>query len=148
MATKIGIKTVLAMQPNTIIWDSTVRGFAARRQFSDAVTFSVFYRTKDGRQRFLKIGRFGVWTPEQARKEARRVLMAVDMGKDPGGELSALRKAPTVSELCDDYAKDMQDGRVHKKIGTVKTDLICITIYIRPKLGKLKVVSVSQDHIA
>jgi hypothetical protein len=29
-----------------------------------------------GQQRFLKIGRFGVFTPEQARQEARRVLIA------------------------------------------------------------------------
>jgi hypothetical protein len=92
MSAKIGIKTVLAMQPNTIIWDSTVRGFAARRQFSDAVTFSVFYRTQDGRQRFLKIGRFGVFTPEQARNEARRVLMAAALGKDPSGDRQALQR--------------------------------------------------------
>ena len=80
MAMKIGTKTVLKMQPKTVIWDDKVRGFNARRQFSEAVTFSVFYRTKDGRQRFLKIGRFGVFTPEQARNEARRVLMNVALG--------------------------------------------------------------------
>jgi hypothetical protein len=33
MASKIGIRHVLAMQPHTILWDSTVRGFNARKQF-------------------------------------------------------------------------------------------------------------------
>ena len=35
------------MQPNTILWDQEVRGFVARRQFCDVVTFSVVYRTKE-----------------------------------------------------------------------------------------------------
>ena len=37
------------MQPNTILWDQEVRGFVARRQFSDVITFSVVYRTKGRR---------------------------------------------------------------------------------------------------
>jgi integrase len=147
MATRIGVKTILAMQPNMIIWDDKVRGFNARRQFGDAVTFSVFYRTKDGRQRFLKIGRFGVWTPEQARKEASRVLMAVDIGKDPSGDLRALRNSLTMAQLCDEYSKEMQGGHVNKKISTIRRDLSRISIHIRPKLGQLKAVSVTQENV-
>src|SRR6476646_24407 len=81
MSQKIGIHNLLAMQPNTIIWDAAVKGFNARRQKSDAITFSVFYRTLDGQQRWHRVGRFGVWTPDQARKEAQRVLRARDLGE-------------------------------------------------------------------
>ena len=42
-------KEISAMQPNTILWDQEVRGFVARRQFSDVITFSVVYRTKGRR---------------------------------------------------------------------------------------------------
>jgi hypothetical protein len=38
---RIGLKEIAAMEPNTVLWDLEVRGFVARRQFSDIVTFSV-----------------------------------------------------------------------------------------------------------
>ena len=46
---EFGLKEISAMQPNTILWDQEVRGFVARRQFSDVITFSVVYRTKGRR---------------------------------------------------------------------------------------------------
>ena len=48
---RIGTREIAAMQPNTILWDQEVRGFVARRQFSDIITFSVVYRTKENVQR-------------------------------------------------------------------------------------------------
>jgi hypothetical protein len=41
---RIGLREITAMEPNTILWDREVRGFVARRQFSDLITFSVVYR--------------------------------------------------------------------------------------------------------
>jgi hypothetical protein len=84
MATKIGIRDVLAMQPHTILWDSNPRGFHARRQYGDAVTFAVFYRNAENLQRWHRIGRFGIWTPDQARKEAQRVLRASEVAPRSG----------------------------------------------------------------
>ena len=45
---RIGQREIAAMEPNTILWDQEVRGFVARRQFFDIVTFSVVYRTQEG----------------------------------------------------------------------------------------------------
>jgi hypothetical protein len=67
---RIGLREIAAMQPNTILWDLEVRGFVARRQFSDIVTFSVVYRTKV--QRWQKLERFPILTPHLARQEAIR----------------------------------------------------------------------------
>jgi len=61
-------------QTGTIIWDDKVRGFNARRQFSEIITFSVYFRTQEGQQRFFKIGRYPIFTPTEARKQAIRVL--------------------------------------------------------------------------
>src|ERR1700693_5003875 len=105
--TKIGIKSVLSMQPHQILWDLAVKGFNARRQFGDAVTFSVFYRSLEGTQRWHRIGRLGVWTPEQARKEAQKILRARDLGEDPSGSRMAARNSPTVEQLCADYLAAM-----------------------------------------
>jgi hypothetical protein len=116
MATKIGIRDVLKLQPHTFLWDSKVRGFHARRQFGDAVTFAVFYRNNEGLQRWHKIGRFGVWTVSQAREQAQRILRARDLGEDPSAERNALRNAMTMAELCDEYVADMQSGKVTGKM--------------------------------
>ena len=48
MRTKIGLKAIAAMPPNSILWDTEVRGLNARRQFSEVVTYSVVYRTLEG----------------------------------------------------------------------------------------------------
>jgi hypothetical protein len=59
----------------------------------------------------------------------------------------ALRSAPTVAELCNDYAKDMQSGKLNgKKDSTIKSDLTRIKTHIQPKFGKLKVNSVTRDQ--
>jgi integrase len=107
------------------------------------VTYSIVYRTLDGVQRWQRIGRHGVWTPDLARKQARSVLMARDLGKDPSADKIALRSAPTVAELCDEYEK-RDNG---KKPNTIRADKSRIKVHIKPKLGKLKVASVTSDHV-
>jgi hypothetical protein len=100
---KIGQREIQAMQPNTTLWDLEVKGFVARRQFSEVITFSVVYRTKANVQRWQKLARYPILTPHLARQEAIRVLRAKALGQDPATEKMALRNAPTVSELCDEY---------------------------------------------
>src|SRR6516225_4262947 len=109
----IGLREVRALKPNEMIWDAAVTGFVARRQKSEAVSYLVYYRTGEGRQRWHKIGRHGApWTPETARAEARRILGQVVTGADPAAEKRAARKATTVAELCDAYLTDAEDGRL------------------------------------
>jgi integrase len=145
---RIGLREIAALQPHTILWDLETRGFCARRQFSNVITYSVYFRTRDGQQRFYKIGRHGVFTPTQARDEAKQVLRNVAVGKDPGAELKALRSAPTVEWLCDEYVSDMQSGKVNgKKISTIKTDISRIETHIKPALGRRKVAGVTQEDV-
>jgi integrase len=147
MGTKIGIRDIKPMAPNTVIWDTSVRGFHARRQFTDAVTFAVFYRNQEGLQRWHRIGRFGVWTPDQARKKASEILRARDNGEDPSADRKALREAPTVAQLCDEYLKEMQSGALAKKASTIKGDVSRIEAHIKPALGSRKVTGVTRDDV-
>jgi hypothetical protein len=57
---RIGQREIASMEPNTILWDREVRGFVARRQHSDIITFSVVYRTREGVQRWQKLERFPI----------------------------------------------------------------------------------------
>src|ERR1700756_1722311 len=110
---RLGLRQVRALKPGQIIWDPSLPCFGARRQRSEAISYVLFYRTKEGRQRWFTIGRHGApWTPETAREEAKRVLGEVARNADPALEKRARRNAKTVGELCDAYFADATAGRL------------------------------------
>jgi len=142
---KIGLREVRGLKVRETMWDSAVAGFGIRRQNSAAVAYVLFYRTKEGRQRWQTIGRHGApWTPEEAREKAREILGDVAKGKDPAAEKTATRKASTVAELCDLYWQDAEAGRLltrrqnPKKASTLATDKGRIERHIKPLLGNLR----------
>ena len=141
------------MGPGEDLWDTKVTGFGARRQRSAAISYVVMYRA-DGRLRRHTIGRHGApWTPDSARKEAKRVLGSVAGGSDPATAKAEARSAPTVSALCDSYFKDAVSGRLltrrraAKKASTLATDKGRIERHIKPQLGALKVAAVTRADI-
>ncbi len=150
----IGLREVRALKPGETIWDAGVRGFGARRQSGDAVAYVLKSRTAEGRQRWHTIGRHGApWTPETARREARRLLGEVAQGGDPAADKQTKRKAETVGELCDLYLADAEAGRLltraraAKKASTLATDKGRIESHIRPLLGAMKVRAVTREDV-
>jgi integrase len=137
---------------DSIVWDSECTGLHVRRQKGEAKVYSVFYRSRDGRQRFMKIGRHGApWTPDEARKRAREILVDVANGKDPAGDRYEDRKAETVSELCDLYLVEASAGRIlkrgrAKKASTLLTDKSRVE-HVKRLLGHLKVASVTNRDV-
>lgn len=150
---RIGLREVRGLKAGGTLWDSAVPSFGIRRQNSAAVAYVLFYRTKEGRLRRYTIGRHGSWTPETARQKAKEILGDVAKGKDPAGEKTATRKAATVTELCDLYIKDAENGRlltrrkVAKKNSTIATDRGRIERHIKPLLGSMKVAAVTGRDI-
>jgi integrase len=148
MAIKIAARDVKNLQPNSILWDSDVRGLCVRRQFSETITWSVVYRNRDHQQKWFKVGRYPILTPTLARLAAIKILRKVTLGDDPSAERHDERNAMSFSQLCDDYSKDMQSGKVNgKKESTIRSDLSRIELHIKPILGKLKVVNITSDQI-
>jgi len=142
------------LKPGGIVWDPSLPGFGARRQRSKAVSYVLFYRTGEGRQRWYTIGRHGApWTPESARDEAQRLLGSVANNADPAADKRAARNAQTVSELCDLYLADAEAGRLvtrrrtMKKPSTLATDRGRIERHIKPLLGRRAVASVTREDI-
>ncbi len=151
---RIGLRQVRALRPGQTVWDASLSGFGARRQKSDAVSYVLYYRTGEGRQRWYTIGRHGApWTPESAREEAKRLLGDVAHKSDPAGEKRTARSAQTVSELCDLYLADAVDGRLvtrrraPKKASTLATDRGRIERHIKPLLGRRAVASVTREDV-
>ena len=151
---KIGQRHIKALRPGEVVWDWAVVGFCARRQRSEAVSYFVFYRTAEGRQRWQTIGRHGApWVPDTARDEARRLLGDVARGEDPAAAKQAIREAITVAELCDRYMADAKAGLVltrfgsGKKSSTLAIDEGRVARHIKPVLGGLAVASVTAADI-
>src|SRR5271155_2648544 len=149
---RIGLREVRKLGRGQILWDSAVPAFGARRQKGEAVTYVLFYRTSEGRQRWITIGRHGApWTPDTAREEARRLLGDVVKGGDPATAKSAKRNAATVADLCEQYFADAAAGRLltrrkaAKKESTLATDKGRIDRHIVPLLGRLAVAAVTRD---
>jgi integrase len=151
---KIGVREIRALKPGQIIWDASVKGFGARRQRGDAVAYFLKYRTADGRQRWMTIGRHGSpWTPDMARDRAKALLGEIVAGADPSTEKIAMRRALTVEELCERYFEDASSGKVRtrsklpKKASTLAIDRGRIDRHIKPLLGKMSVASVKRHDI-
>jgi integrase len=151
---RIGLRQVRALQPGEIIWDASLPAFGARRQRGETVSYVLFYRTKEGRQRWFTIGRHGSpWTPDTARDEARRLLGDVASEADPAADKRAARNAHTVSELCDLYLADAEAGRLMtrrrtaKKASTLVTDRGRIERHIKPLLGNRPVAAVTREDV-
>jgi len=84
MLGKITKTTVERLPLNAVLWDQSLVGFGARRQRRH-VHYLLRYRL-NGHQRFHTIGRHGMWTPDSARTEAKRLLGLVASKVDPASE--------------------------------------------------------------
>jgi integrase len=151
---RMGLRQVRALKPGQTIWDASLTGFGARRQQSEAVSYVLFYRTRESRQRWFTIGKHGApWTPETAREEAKRLLGEVAHKADPAADKRANRNAKTVAELCDSYLANAKAGRLltrrkaAKKASTLAIDNGRIERHIKPLLGRRAVAAVTRDDI-
>lgn len=98
MRGKISKRAVDAIDEG-ILWDTELRGFGVRAR-SAGKTYVLKFRI-DGKQRWHTLGRHGSpWTPELARREAKRILGEVAVGRAP-----AVPSGPTVEEAVEAFVK-------------------------------------------
>ena len=137
----------------TLYWDSELKGFGVRVFPTGLKTFVVKFRTRSGRQRWLKIGLFGPLTAEKARERAKLELARVVDGEDPADERDQIRAAVTVAQLCDLYMQAAEAGLVlgrkgtPKKRSTLSRDRSRLDAHVKPLLGQLKANAVTRSDI-
>jgi integrase len=147
---RIGKEAVDALKPGAVMWDTVVRGFGVRCREGGTKTYIVQYRAGTGRGAPLRkytIGRHGSpWTPDTARKEARRVLGRVACGADPAAERACDKKAGTVAQLCDTFLAEHVQAKRKGRTATEYRRLI--EHFMKPALGNLKVGDVTRAHVS
>ena len=132
---KVGVKGSYSFT-----WDQELRGFGVQVMASGLKSFIVQYRTTEGRSRRLVIGRYGVMTVEEARREAKVLLGQIAKGADPAEKKTA--DLTTVAEICDWYLAEAEAGRLLGrsrrpiKASTLAMDRSRITTHIKPLLGR------------
>ena len=141
---RITLRGVQTLTPGGILWDADVKGFGVRCQRRDKV---YILKTRiGGRTYWFSIGKHGSpWTPEMARREARRILGKIADGNDPAAAREARRNRPTIAELCDRFLDEY--AQEHKKPLSVEADRRNIRNHINPILGKRYVADVTRTDI-
>lgn len=134
---KITKRIVDALEPSddgkdALLWDSELRGFGVRVMPSGVKSYIIKYRTIEGRQRKMTIGRVGVLTTEEARNLAREKLTEAMKGGDPAGERQEMRKSMTIAELCDLYLPEAHRRLKPQSYRSVES---IVRIHIKPLIG-------------
>ena len=151
MATQKLTKRVIDATPATdsdcIVWDSDLAGFGLRIRPGGSKTFIAQYRAGGGRAgqtRRFTVGRYGVMTVEEARLDARVILLSAAQGYDPAGKRHAKRREPTMAELVTQFAKE---GTDHLKERNRRYMLARINHHVVPLLGRKKISEVRIGDI-
>lgn len=130
-----------------VVWDKTLAGFGLRLRPSGSKTFIIQYRAGGGRTgtpRRFTIGRYGVFTVDEARAEAKKLLGAVANGQDPAGKRYARRREMTVAGLIDIYA---HQGVDHLRPANRQFTIARLKNHVVPLLGRKKISEVRVSDI-
>jgi integrase len=125
-------------------YDSEVKGFGCRVTAAGSKSFILNYRTRSGIERRYTIGSCDDWSVKAAREEAQKLKRDIDQGGDPVAALTALRDAPTVSDLCQRY---ITEHLPKKRVSSQGDDVSMIANDILPKLKSRKVADVTFSDV-
>lgn len=132
------------------IWDDALPGLGLRVEPTGTKSFIFRYRPagtgRDGVKRFLKIGRYGSLTPDQARNKAKELLGQVAGGQDPAAALAEVRDAATVADLAASYLND--EVLPKRKPATAGLYQDYLNRLVLPEIGRLKAASVTRATVA
>jgi hypothetical protein len=112
---------------------------------SGVKSYVIQYRTAAGVSRRMTIGQHGVFTPDEARKQARIHLGCVARGDDPAAEKSTARGTVSFAEFAHRYFAEHAETK--KKASSVRMDRINLRRHILPALGRKRLHTISRADV-
>ena len=94
----------------------------------------------------MALGEHGRLTPKEARKAAKRVLGAVEDGKDPLGERKAARGVRTFKDVADEYMRLHVQAK--RKTRTAAEYERLWRLHVLPAVGSKRIVDVRRADVA
>ena len=155
--TKRVVDQASSKQTRYCLWDGELKGFGLQVEPSGTKTYFVRYRPKgagrDGPRRFVKVGRHGDLTPDQARDQAKIILGQVATGRDPAVEhknarLENARRRDrlTFAELGDLFLRD--HVRLKRKPRTLVDYEGLLRRHLTPALGTKPAEEITRGDVA
>jgi integrase len=139
------------------LWDSELKGFGLQVEASGTKTYIIRYRPKGlgrhGARRFLKLGRHGVLTTEEARSHAKALLGRVAAGDDPAVDQMDLRAKHVAQKnaLSFDQLAELflsEHVRSKRKERTAANYELVLRGHAKPTLGTKSAAEVTRAEIA
>lgn len=139
MQAKITKRSVDALEPGAILYDTEIKGFVARCLNSGTVSFGYRYRNDKAQSRWTALGLHGTITADQARVLAKKRAGEVAHSRDPVAEQEEIRTAAKLARLAETntvdaildkfvarYAKNQRSGDQVER---------SFDVYVRPRIG-------------
>lgn len=127
------------------LYDTALPGFLVLCQASGRKSFLVRFKAPTGAWRKLTIALCSEMLPETAREEARKLLEAARLGRDPAEDRRAGREAPTMAELKTRFMTEHADKL---KPGTRRNYEILWRKHILPRIGeRVKVAHLKRQDV-
>ncbi len=146
--TKKALDKAKAAHRDAFLWDSELHGFGVKITPAGSKVYILQYRM-GGRlapSRRYTIGKHGVWTPETARQEAKRLLGLIAIGTDPGVVKVATKEILTVKALAERYLAE--HARPKKKARSVAEDERNLRLHVLPRLGSRRLDTITRADVA
>jgi integrase len=131
------------------VFDSDLVGFGLRVRATGGRSYIVQYKAGHGRgaqTRRVTIGAVGKMTPEEARKQAERVLGSVAHGHDPAKEKRDTREAPTVAEIAKDFLADHVAAK--RKQSTLTLYKLALEKHLLPRVGGQRAAALTEADLS
>jgi integrase len=137
--------TCPAGKDREFIWDDALTGFGAVAMASGRKIYVAQYRQQRKQRRF-SLGEHGRLTPDEARSMAKKVLGAVEEGKDPIAERLAGQQVRSFKEIAEDYMRfhvaAKKKPRTHEEYGRL------LKLHIYPAVGSKPVTDIGRPEVA